>query len=244
MVNYGLKYAAAHKPQAVVLENVAGLVKNHPTVYKHIIRSLRSMGHGFYKVSDAVLNTADHGLPQSRTRLYVVALSKACLGRTGKAFVFPQPRAPLPLCSILDMSHVGGDDDLPSDDIGLSNLSAAMEKLVRKGANPTKERPMYVADIYCGKGCCVHCTKDRFPCITASRASAKGFWLCGLQRLTNLKELMMLQGVNPGRLNTTGISHRQLGMMCGNAMSINVLTRLFARILPIISDETPEDPWD
>ncbi|BAZ44923.1 cytosine-specific methyltransferase [Chondrocystis sp. NIES-4102] len=58
------------KPQGFLLENVANLIKHeNGKTWKIIEDKLLNLG---YKVNYTVLNSKDHGLPQSRERIYIV----------------------------------------------------------------------------------------------------------------------------------------------------------------------------
>jgi len=71
--------------------------------------------------------------------------------------------------------------------------------------------------------------KDVTPCLTCSRAG--GHWITSRQRRMTKKEMMRLQGMCPETFKVA-VSSAQLGKQIGNAMSANVLERLFARVLP------------
>lgn len=77
-----LRALAAIRPDTFLVENVAGLAA--PSMRDYLGRLLRRFrGHG-YTVSCALLNAADHGVPQKRRRLFMVGM------RGGRRFVFPQ----------------------------------------------------------------------------------------------------------------------------------------------------------
>ena len=57
--------------QVFILENVEGLVTKHPETLKAIVSALRAES---YRVDVRVLNTADHGIPQNRPRVYICGL--------------------------------------------------------------------------------------------------------------------------------------------------------------------------
>ena len=68
----GLRYIAYHKPPIVLLEQVTGfLEKKHWLAQKMLRKTFAACG---YTVRAKVLQTCDHGLPQSRPRLWVVPL--------------------------------------------------------------------------------------------------------------------------------------------------------------------------
>lgn len=84
------KIEKGKKPKVVVLENVRTL-RTHDKgrtfkTIKHILE--KDLG---YRVYDAVLNTADYGIPQTRNRTYIV-----CFANNSAEFVFPS-KIPLTL---------------------------------------------------------------------------------------------------------------------------------------------------
>ncbi len=84
-----------HKPAAVFLENVKGLL-NHDKgrTYKEIVRILEvELG---YKVSALIHNAKDFGVPQNRERIYIIAL------KSGHEFPFAEaPKSHTTLGDIL-----------------------------------------------------------------------------------------------------------------------------------------------
>ncbi|CAK0875674.1 unnamed protein product [Prorocentrum cordatum] len=72
---------------------------------------------------------------------------------------------------------------------------------------------------------------NMMPCSTASRGASSGFWSASRRRKAAVDEMARAQGTGPGRVRSTG-SDRQFGHALGNAMSQNVLERLFAQLLP------------
>ena len=76
------------KPKAFILENVEGMVKQHWESFVGIMRALRGIeidGKPALTVAWELLNSRLHsGLPQNRTRLYIVGISTQVKG--AKAF--------------------------------------------------------------------------------------------------------------------------------------------------------------
>jgi DNA (cytosine-5)-methyltransferase 1 len=76
------RIAEHHKPRMVFLENVGNLeTHDHGNTIRVIDASLRQLG---YTVGHAVLNAGDFGIPQSRKRIYILAM-------TGITPTFPTP---------------------------------------------------------------------------------------------------------------------------------------------------------
>ena len=91
-----------HMPRVLVLENVRRL-KTHDggNTFRTIKRVLeQELG---YTVFDAILNTADFGIPQTRNRTYIV-----CFANENAQFVFPDP-VPLEL-TLQDLLEQNVDD--------------------------------------------------------------------------------------------------------------------------------------
>lgn len=65
-----IKWLRAHQPAAFILENVPGLVRRHPKVFRAILRKLEGIldldtNKGCYRVTWAIVNSRDHGVPQA-----------------------------------------------------------------------------------------------------------------------------------------------------------------------------------
>ena len=70
-----------------------------------------------------------------------------------------------------------------------------------------------------------------------------GHWVPCRQGLMTVKELLRLQGLPPGFAKLAKqlkISDRQMGMMVGNAMSVNVLVYLLHELM-LVLDTAPSD---
>jgi len=77
------------KPEAFLLENVAGLI-NHDSgnTFKQIVETLeKELG---YWVKFEVLDSADFGVPQHRKRIYIVGFSKTISKKKNFSFKFPK----------------------------------------------------------------------------------------------------------------------------------------------------------
>ncbi|RKM56862.1 DNA (cytosine-5-)-methyltransferase [Butyrivibrio sp. CB08] len=78
------KIDKGHKPKVIVLENVKALrTHDHGRTFSTIKRILEEdLG---YKVYDEILNSAEHGVPQTRNRTYIV-----CFANEDVEFSFPE----------------------------------------------------------------------------------------------------------------------------------------------------------
>jgi DNA (cytosine-5)-methyltransferase 1 len=67
-----MRFVEHHRPIAVILENVLGLLKHDDgKTFKTIIDTLEAQG---YVVRSTVLTCSDYGIPQMRKRLFIVAM--------------------------------------------------------------------------------------------------------------------------------------------------------------------------
>ena len=105
-------------------------------------------------------------------------------------------------------------------------INTNTEKLLGELENPFTTT--YVMDIDSSSGrskAMAGCS----PCMTRSRY--KGHWLSTRGRRMNIDEMLRLQGFQPSQFRTVVLSS-ELGKQCGNAMSVNVLERVLAKLLP------------
>ena len=86
LILHSVKYVLRKRPPIFVLENVRGLTTaKHKWILKRISKCLTKAG---YKCHCSLLSTEEHGIPQSRPRVYLVAILKKCIARP---FQFPDP---------------------------------------------------------------------------------------------------------------------------------------------------------
>lgn len=80
-----MRLVAVKRPRAVFLENVANYARHqNGDTLKRTVSMLEGEG---YRVSHAILNASDFGVPQSRKRLYIVGVRSDV---ESQAFAFPQ----------------------------------------------------------------------------------------------------------------------------------------------------------
>lgn len=221
-------YLENQRPRCFVLENVKGII-NHEggATFKTVLKALGKIGKGAYTVSWDKLNTKLHGVPHNRERVYFVGI----LTRHAIApFEFPEPLETCPsIEQILDpRTRRPSSEDLPpaSQTTCRRNVKVALQELRAKGHDPLVE-PWVVE---------IDCTTPRLqyvlgksPCITVRRGS--GHWITSRGRRMTKAEMMRLQGMDLGKFKQV-VSDNALGRQIGNTMSVNVLERLFVRLLP------------
>ncbi len=224
-----LSYIETRRPRAVIIENVKGLLDQHPCQMWDIIQLLKAQS---YEVTWDVLSPLDHGIPQSRPRVYIVAILKTSLVN---GFAFPKKlHARAPLQKFLDNSpinhsHPEGTMTITQAKAYTTLLTAAMEK---KGIDlklHTAILDLNASAKFSGMpkpGVC--------PCLTATRCSQQGYFLTDQQRFVKLEEMARLQGytkLHIRLLMTAKVPMPTVGKAIGNAMCIPILLRLLPRVL-------------
>ena len=241
----GAAYINCHNPDAWIMEQVVPFqtAASYSGIRKKLYKAFKRSGN--YHTQHCVLNASTHGgLPQNRSRLFIIGLKKTN-AREHHWFQVPRPIPCLPLHLLLDSSADQvplPDSDIPKDMTAFNNLWKVLDKIKKKKYNPMSQgKDLWVADLHSTNPCV---QQNRVMCITASRASAKGFYILGLLRWTTIDELVRLQGVKDGRLNFQALRDSQIGKLCGNAIPVTLLVRIFEMVLPKITDQPlKKTPW-
>ena len=234
----GLKYIVYWKPAVVILENVAGFLhKKHARTHQVMKKVFAAIG---YKVYMKKLSTLEHGVPQSRSRCYLVAFRSSKV-----SFKFPKT-LPCPGLAIFLDTNVKGTEKL--------QLPGYERKY---GSSIWQENS--VLDVGASEGWQTKMS-DRCPCLIRTRCSADGYYLPKqLRRLTSV-ECGRLQGVpralvdametfllQKGKCETPELARKHVMAALGDGMSINVLMRVLLRALPVAglwpSSLPRTDPW-
>jgi site-specific DNA-cytosine methylase len=236
-------------PKAFVLETVDGILSaSFADVFNEIITELKQLG---YDVQWQRVNTLDHGLPQSRKRVYIVGLRTDV---TKQRFSFPVALDRyVPMAVLLDSTKDANPGHFPPASMkndAFGHCVAAAQDVVKKVPDfDVSERPLIV-DIGCTRQFRTY-TVDVSPTITAKRGCSREFWLLHLGRQISLDDICKLQGIPPDffDLEASKVSDRRLGHMIGNCMSINVLERILPAVLhcvgirPTGPNASTEDTW-
>jgi DNA (cytosine-5)-methyltransferase 1 len=233
-------YLEQKTPRVFVLENVSGLVKiKGGEYYRAILEALDSLNT--YNIYSRILDTKEHGIPHSRRRIYFVGINKCY---DDGSFGFPEPVTRPSIELFLDPpgKKQTAEGSLPPahQNTAYTNVRRALKELSASGCNPLKVP--YVVDCD-SSGYRMKWMKEASPCITCSRAA--GHWVTSRGRRLTKEEMMRLQGMRPKKFKKA-VTERQLGIQIGNAMSVNVLERLFVRALPaagLVAHNTLIDHW-
>jgi DNA (cytosine-5)-methyltransferase 1 len=235
MVFYGCAdYIDCKRPRAFILENVRRLI-NHEggNTMKKVMETLQGMGGGAYSVDWKILDTQEHGVPQSRPRVYIVGIRKDC---QRAEISFPEPLEKVSIEGLLDpVKRKPTLDILPSKTFNAQyvNVKRVLKKLTKLGKKPLTKT--FIIDHGSSPKFCGY-MEDKVMCMTKSRAD--GHWITSRGRSMNLDEMLRCQGME--RCFKQVVSDRKLGGQIGNAMSQNVIERLLIKVLPAAGLVHPE----
>lgn len=199
------------QPKYFILENVRGILWNdkknkkdkYGETWKKIwneIEKLRELG---YHVDWRLINTRDYGIPQNRTRVYIIGTLKG-------SYEWPKPtQISKPLATYVDKS-----------DTSVHELTKSA-KLLLKDVKPNtifvdlsfrfRQVPSNADEI-----CPCLLTKNNLYCLP-------------MNRFANIKEKLALQGF-PEDFKQV-ISNTQLHKQLGNSMSVNVLVAIIKNLI-------------
>ena len=155
-----LEYVKRAHPDVVVLENVKGLVDRHRDFLSQVLQSLVKEG---YRVAWSIMHTAEHGIPHSRARLYILAIM-----RTWRGFDWPQTLKVKNIAHhFLDHNRSASSEPLKTQ-TAKRNLDAARDYFMTKGVDP--EVSTCLVDLQAANS---HANNMAFkmPCLTASHGA-------------------------------------------------------------------------
>lgn len=235
IINHIIAALTLKVPRAFLLENVKGLVTQRPQTLENILGQLRNIAGGAYLVRHRVIDTADHGLPQHRERVYIVGLLGSCLV-PATCFTWPKPRRCTPLPKLWRWGVPDRRAAIQREKAFVAKaspklklrLKAVFQQIKKKGVDLRDWHRPVVVDI---DGSKPHWMHGISPCLTRTRA-ATGHYLPALGRRMYFKERLLLQGL-PSNIQTccrNCVSERQLGAMIGNSLSLNVIEALLSSI--------------
>ena len=219
-------YIEEQTPKVFMLENVSGLVKLKKGQYfQAILESLKMLSTP-YNIYHHLLDTKDHGVPQSRKRVYIIGIRQDVDQRT---FTWPEK---LPLPSIEEFLDPRDPDlaatGLPPPRQGTARRNVQNKLQMHKEQGEDPHMKCFVVDCGSSEYRCKS-VEGVSPCITCSRGD--GHWVTNRGRRFTKAEMLRLQGMDPSKF-IVSVSEFQLGKQLGNTMSVNVLERILTRLLP------------
>lgn len=198
------------RPKVFILENVRGLTTlDQGRAFNTILTYLKKLKE--YTIHWNILNTKDFGIPQSRSRLYIVGILKK-----SKYSNIPEDQlwSPIKRKSRSIRSFVDDKDNHRDPIPAFIQNSDFMSRIPPKSVFVNfcfPNDPHVNADKYC-------------PCILTRTF----IWCVPKHRKANIRELLELQGFPPTFRQV--VSDTQMMKQIGNSMSVNVLEALFHNI--------------
>lgn len=220
-----LLWIKSRAPKTWILEQVLGLVEQHPDVMLSAIEELQAMkddlGRQLYSIKWSVLNPRLHGgVPQNRERIFIVGIR-----RDVKKAEMKWP-GEMKMRNITDFLEPHVPKTQLTSGTEIKNLAKAREHILGQGLNPDKDPCI----VNLG-GSNVHWNLGYSPCLTRSRAGSGGFYFTWLRRKMTINEILALQGVRMGACQQETVTPRQLCQIAGNAICVDVLARLMRCLL-------------
>jgi site-specific DNA-cytosine methylase len=225
LIGVGVKYVVAHKPRAVFFENVKGLTATkHKSVIKGMQKALKGAG---YEVHWKILDAQDHGVPQERQRLIMVALLDP-----KRPFSWPKPSGKVSLDDILDPFNAATDTPLrmPKGDRPKKLMSKACKGAVAAGVDPSKV-PVAI-DIDCSERYSTYGINIA-KTLTRTRGGSGGPWVSSRGRRSSVNEMLKMQGFDPLEVpwKAAGLSKPQIGQLLGNAVPVPMIGKVLAEAM-------------
>ena len=214
--------------RAIALESVRGLLsKKHIHNFENLCELLEEKG---FECAHRILDTADHGIPHRRPRLYLVAIHRSCGGISQLEWPEALPHV-LPISQVLERTNHRVENVSPATSPSImQRLKAMVQAIEVVGIDPSKVTCFIDVDASATRA---SWSDEECPCLTRSRARTGGFYLTTHKRRMCTEEMSRLQGMSPSDLpwQRAGLSRTMFNGGLGNGMSVNVLHRLLPRVL-------------
>jgi len=207
-----IRIAGKKNPKYMLLENVKGLTfKNHKATFDKILSELDRIN---YKVYWKVLNSKEHGTPQSRERVFFVCFRKDI--DTG--FEFPE-KEELKIF-LKDMVEPKSEDTLVSVAWRNKNRSLHQQKGLKYGDFPKEYHYQYFKDVGVS---------------FAVKSSLHEFRVGKIDDLENArdlkpKECFRLMGFFNDEINLDGLSESNKYDLAGNGWDVNLVSKIFRQM--------------
>lgn len=230
LVAVGIKYVAAKRPRALMLEEVKGfMMGKNKKLAKGMTAALTKLG---YTVKWGQKKSSDFGGATDRERVFMVAIRNDCLRHQ---FEFPSPRRSQ--SEQVRLRHVLTPFDprtdrvcrLPKGNRQRELAVLACGEAVAQGINP-HTTPIAV-DIDCSMKYKVW-GNDIAKTLTKSRGMAGGPWISTRGRRTTIDELLRIQGFLPCEVpyKKAKLKKTVIGQMIGDCVPVNLLGYIMAEV--------------
>ncbi len=230
-----VRFIASSTPRCFILENVPELCANrkYRFTWATMRLALARVAGGRYSTVWRVLKSSEHGVPQARSRLFIVGIDRS---KQVHAFQWPQPLQHTPAVrTIYDRDATPRLTTLENHPrrgtVYFKNWAKCLHMIIlEKRKHPLRED--FILNVGGSKP---HFMHGVCPTLTRARCGSDGYWVTSLGRSFTLSEYCRLQAYPPTRIwNRSGMSDRAIRLMIGNGMPVNVVERILFKLLPCV----------
>lgn len=216
LFNEIIRIAEVKQPRYMMLENVKGLTfKKHKHTFDEIISELYRIG---YFVKWKILNTLEHGVPQSRPRIFF------CCFRNWNDFCnYKWPEKEELNLQVKDILEVG----VKREQINNIRFERILNSPTGK-ANPCYELKNDTPSGLSRQNDRIYSTIS--PCLNCVAEEVLFEIDRDIVKLTP-KEHFRLQGFLNDEINLSNLTPRQIKKLAGNGQSLNVVRKIFKNML-------------
>ena len=224
------------QPKAVLFENVENLMKlkdkatGERRVRNEVLETLGKIAEDFgYHLTHSVLNTADHGLPHSRPRVFFL-LVKREYWQKNYAFQWPAPIGCPAIERLLDgqaLPPLELEGLKPDCATGRKVYDNVMTWIAQKAGDDAALQGPWLFNS--GEQRSKSAMLGKSPCFKRS-CGTQDVWITNRGRHMHVQERARLQGYHLHELRGS-CTELQLRQMLGDTISLNVLERILSRLL-------------
>ena len=233
------EYIARHLPTIFILENVSTFVTDFPDECADLVHMLEEQpdpdqGQPAYNVHLEVLNAFDFGMPQRRSRVYIVGILKKASSRP---FVWPTPASrQRSLSSVLDLPQDANEVFPETSERNAKDMLNIIEKCERRHMAADLVNEEYIHNLGPSRPTS---SRNACPCLTKQHCSGFSYYSSNRQRRLSVADFLRLNGVPARRFaNWKATTSRTcMAGMCGNAEAICLLVPVMSQALRAIGVE-------
>ena len=234
------EYIVRHLPPIFVLENSSAFVMDFHEECAYLVDMLEKIADPedaqlkAYNVELEVFNALDFGMPQRRSRVYIVGILKKASSRT---FVWPRPPScQRSLTSILDLPQDANEVVAEPSERMSKEMLKIIDKFEQRNMSADLVNEEYIHNLGPSKPTS---SLNICPCLTSRRCARLEYYSSTRQRRLSITDFLRLNGVPARRFaNWTDTTSRScMGGMCGNAEALCLLVPILSQALRAIGVE-------